>query len=63
MDRSNIYVAGKALEDGICDALGINDGDEGAWLIVYQQERPAKGAKHKYGVRVEIREQREAVAV
>lgn len=58
MDRSNIYVAAKAIEDGICDALGVNDGDEAAWVLTTRQEAPPKGSKgvNRYGVRVEIRE-------
>lgn len=53
MDRSNIYVAAKACEDGICDALGVNDGDEANWTLTCTQEKPAKGGP-KYGVRVEL---------
>ena len=53
MDRSNIYVAAKAVEDGVCDALGVNDGDEASWTLTCTQEKPAKGGP-KYGVRVEI---------
>lgn len=63
MDRSNIYVASKAVEDGVCEALGVNDGDESAWSLVTKQEAPPKGAKgaDRYAVRIEIR-QRVAVA-
>ena len=57
MDRSNIYVAAKAIEDGVCEALGIDDGDEAAWVLTTRQEAPPKGSKgaDRYGVRVEIR--------
>lgn len=57
MDRSNIWVAAKAAEDGLCDALGVNDGDESAWTLQTRQEPPPKGAKgpDRYAVRVEIR--------
>lgn len=57
MDRSNIYVAAKGAEDGICDALGVNDGDESAWFLTCTQEKPPKGAKgpDRYAVRIEIR--------
>lgn len=63
MDRSNIYVAAKAVEDGICDALGVSDGDESMWTLQTRQEPPPKGAKgcDRYAVRVELR-QRVAVA-
>lgn len=63
MDRSNIYVAAKAVEDGVCDALGVNDGDESVWTLKTTQEAPPKGAKgqDRYAVRVEIR-RRVAVA-
>jgi hypothetical protein len=57
MDRSNIFVASKAVEDGLCDALGVNDGDEGAWTLQTRQEGPPKGLQgaDRYAVRVEIR--------
>jgi hypothetical protein len=57
MDRSNIYVAAKAVEDGVCDALGCNDGDDLAWSLTCRQEPPQKGTKgpDRYAVRVEIR--------
>jgi hypothetical protein len=57
LDRSNLWVASKALEDGICDALGVNDGDEGAWTLQTRQEGPPKGLQgaDRYAVRVEIR--------
>lgn len=56
-DRSNLFVMCKGLEDGICDALGVNDGDESAWTLTTRQEKPPKGSKgiDRYGVRVEIR--------
>lgn len=55
MDSDNLAISGKNLRDGIADALGIDDGSP---LLTwrYEQEKPAKGAKHRYGVRVVIRE-------
>lgn len=57
MDRSNLFCAAKAVEDGICDALAVNDGDEERWTLTCTQEKSPKGAvgAERYAVRVEIR--------
>jgi hypothetical protein len=57
MDKGGLWAAVKHIEDGVCDALGVNDGNDAQWRLEVRQEKPAKGAKDKdrYGVRVEIR--------
>jgi hypothetical protein len=54
MDRSNLYVTSKHVEDALSALLGVDDGDEANWLLVCKQERPPKGASYKYAVRIEI---------
>lgn len=53
LDVDNLAASLKGTIDGIALALDVDDGDDGLeWR--FKQERAAKGAKHAYGVRVEI---------
>jgi hypothetical protein len=61
MDSDNLAISGKHVRDSIAECLGLDDGHPMlTWK--YRQEKPAKGAKHKYGVRCEIREQFEVAS-
>ena len=56
LDSGNLEAAFKAVQDGIADALGIDDGDDRlTW--VYQQ---ARGAPKEHAVRVTIETGKEA---
>ncbi len=51
LDSDNLAGSGKAVRDGVADALGIDDGDPRIeWR--YAQERAKRGT---WGVRIEIR--------
>lgn len=50
LDDDNLQGAGKAIRDGIADAMGIADNDRGvSWQ--YQQEKCPRGT---FGVRIRI---------
>ena len=50
LDTGNLAASMKAVQDGLCDAIGINDGDEAhAWR--YTQRR---GEPKEYAVKITI---------
>ena len=45
LDTGNVPAAMKAVQDGICDALQIDDGDEAhEWCYKQQTRKPSEGA-------------------
>lgn len=53
LDTGNVPAAMKAVQDGICDALQIDDGDEAhEWCYRQQTRKPSEGACG-VGVRIE----------
>jgi hypothetical protein len=51
LDSDNLANSFKAVQDGIADALGVDDGDESKVTWEYRQEKSPRG---KYAVRVEF---------
>ena len=52
LDTGNLPAALKHVQDGVCDALGIDDGDQAIeWR--YDQRKPFAD-EQRYGVEVEI---------
>jgi hypothetical protein len=52
LDTGNVAVSMKAVQDGVCDALGIDDGNDAQAIWQYGQELQKKGGT--IGVKVEI---------
>jgi hypothetical protein len=54
LDMDNLAGSFKHVQDGVCDALGIDDGDEARIRFRYGQERRHDRDSDKYGVRILI---------
>ncbi len=52
LDSDNLVGAFKAVRDGVCRSLGIDDGRDD--LLTFAAPKQAKGKPREYGVRVKI---------